>query len=110
MPYIAQRKETSLPRFSKNFRDNGVWAVTELSPNEEKEVRQLHRDFLIGLLLECYDDAGRLTDKEHERAAVALALFDKRADSVYTVIANRLTQKVRAIRGEVAEEASYRIA
>jgi len=108
MPYI-ERKESSLPRFSKNFRDNGVWAVTELSPNEEKEVRQIHRDFLIGLLVECYDDAGRLTKEESERTSVALALFGKRADSIYTVIENRLTQKVRAIRGEVAEEGSYRI-
>ena len=85
--------------FSKNYRkDNGDWNTVALTLEEEQEVREAHRQDLIDIFRECHEDAQELTNTTVEINLIATALFEKRGDKVFTVLDNKLTEKVNKIR------------
>jgi hypothetical protein len=94
----VQSKSVEIPSFSKNYRDNGVWGTMVLTKEDEKEVREKHRQHILKIMRECYEDAIQITTNGDDIDAIALALFNKRADKVFTLLENRLTEKVNGMR------------
>ena len=83
----------SFPRFSQNYRDhNGTWKTVKLTVEELSKLRAAHRQHCIQILEECEDDYP--TDRE-----LVLAVYDKRADKIFTWIQQALDEKVRQTRG-----------
>ena len=86
-----------LPSFKKKYRAHGIWGTISLTKEEEDEIRQAHRKALLELLEECFYDA-----YEHkftgDMTAIGLALFDKRSDHIWTMLQNKLSEKVENAR------------
>ena len=89
---LEQTKENiinSLPCYSQNYRDhNGTWKTVKLTVEELTKLRGAHRQHCIQILEECEDDYP--DDRE-----LVLAVFDKRADKIFTWIQQELDEKVR---------------
>jgi hypothetical protein len=89
---VEQAKEkisNSLPCYSQNYRDlNGTWRTVKLTAEELMKLRGAHRQHCIQILEECEEDFPN--DRE-----LVLAVFDKRADKIFTWIQQELDEKVR---------------
>ena len=89
-------------RFSQNYRNgNGKFGTVFLSEEELGKVRQAHRKHCLDVLTECEDDFG-------DDSAKVLAMFEKRADKVFSWIQQALEEKVRKSRGGVSHGSGYR--
>lgn len=75
-------------KFGKNFKCNGAWKRIELSLEDEYELHQELRKTNIGIMTECLHDAkvilGEDGQSQEARIALAVALFNKRAQQSYT--------------------------
>ena len=86
---VEGRILNSLPCYSQNCRDhNGTWKTVKLTVEELTKLRGAHRQHCIQILEECEDDYP--DDRE-----LALAVFDKRTDKIFTWIQQELDEKVR---------------
>jgi len=80
-------------KFSQNYRNgDGSFKTTILSDEELAEIRDAHRRHCEQVMEECSEDYS--DDRE-----LQLAMFDKRADKVFTWIQQALDEKVRRQRG-----------
>ena len=87
------KKTGSVPSFSQNYRDhNGTWKTVKLTVEELARLRGVHRQHCVQILEECSEDFP--DDRE-----LLLAVFDKRADKIFTWIQQSLDEKVRETRG-----------
>jgi hypothetical protein len=86
------------PQLIRNYRkDSGEWGTVSLDDKEEEGLRQEHRERLKEIMMECLVDskiAGFNGNIE-----VALALFEKRADHIFSVMNYKMTEKVFKARG-----------
>ncbi len=79
--------------FRKTF-NNGIGRQTvQLSEEEEDKIRTLHDIETIRIFRACMEDAQYLTDNPERRLRVALALFYKRCDKLFTWIQRALDEK-----------------
>lgn len=108
MDLVEKEKELSSDgdsfqmKFSQNYRNgNGKFGTVFLSEEELGKVRQAHRRHCLDVLAEC---------EAHFRndPAKVLALFEKRADKVFSWIQQALEEKVRMSRGGVGYGSGYR--
>jgi phosphoheptose isomerase len=80
-------------RFSQNYRNgDGSFKTVALTDEELAEVRQAHSNHCDQIYQECVDAYPDDQD-------VQLAMFDKRADKVFSWIQQALDEKVRKTRG-----------
>lgn len=89
-------------RFSQNYRNgDGKFGTVFLSEEELGKVRQAHRRHCLDVLAECEadfrDDPGKV-----------LAVFEKRADKVFSWIQQALEEMVRKSRGGVCHGSGCR--
>ena len=81
--------------FSKNFNNGQAWQTVKLSQEEEAKVRTLHDVESLRILRTCMEDAQLLSDSADRCLQIALALFDKRCDKVFTWIQRALDVKAQ---------------
>jgi hypothetical protein len=80
-------------KFSQNYKDsNGNFKTASLTDEELAEIRDAHRKHCEQVMDDCYEDYS--DDRE-----LQLAMFDKRADKIFTWIQQALDEKVRQKRG-----------
>lgn len=80
-------------KFSQNYKDaDGSFKTATLTNEELGEIRDAHRKHCEQVMDECSEDYP--DDRE-----LQLAMFDKRADKVFTWIQQALDEKVRQKRG-----------
>ena len=88
-----KRIKMETPQLIRNYRkDSGEWGTVSLHDEEEECLRQEHRERLKVIMMECLIDskiAGFNGNIE-----VALALFEKRADHIFSVMNHKMTEKV----------------
>jgi len=79
-------------RFSQNYRNgDGKFGNVRLSSEELLKVREAHSQHCIKVMQECEEDYP--ADRE-----LQLAMFDKKADKIFTWIQQALDKKVRMAR------------
>jgi hypothetical protein len=88
----------SKPLFCKAVNNGKGWQTVKLSEEEEAKIRTLHDVESIRILRTCMEDAQYLSDNPERCLQIALALFDKRCDKIFTSIQEALAQKVRQAR------------
>jgi ABC-type branched-subunit amino acid transport system ATPase component len=81
--------------FCKTFKNGNGLQVVKLNEKEEAKVRALHDVESIRIFRSCMEDAQSLTDSPERRLKIALALFDKRCDKVFTWMQRALDEKAR---------------
>ena len=86
----------SKPLFCKAVNNGKGWETVTLSEEEEAKIRTLHDVESIRILRTCMEDAQYLSDNPERCLRLALALFDKRCDKVYTWIQKALDVKAQA--------------
>ncbi|MCF8121959.1 MAG: hypothetical protein K9K34_06060 [Desulfarculaceae bacterium] len=108
MDLVEKRKEAMSNResfqmkFSQNYRNgNGKFGTVFLSEEELGKVRQAHGKHCLDVLAECEADFGGDPGK-------VLAVFEKRADKVFSWIQQALEEKVRMSRGGEGYGSGYR--
>lgn len=75
--------------FSQNYKNgNGSFSTVTLTEEELAEIREAHKQHCVEVLSECEEDYP--DDRE-----LQLAMFDKRADKVFTWLQQALDEKVR---------------
>jgi len=80
-------------RFSQNYRNgDGDFKTVYLTDEEEEAVRMAHKEHCIDVMKDLQDDYPE--DRE-----LQLAMFEKRADKIFTWIQQGLDEKVRKTRG-----------
>ncbi|MBW2149843.1 MAG: DEAD/DEAH box helicase family protein [Deltaproteobacteria bacterium] len=90
----ASRVISETPQLIKNYRrDDGIWATVVLTDDEEHQLRQSHREQLVEIIKECIEDSKRIAEP-NGCIEIFLALFEKRADHIFTVMNNKMTEKV----------------
>lgn len=82
--------------FSKNINNGEGWQTVSLSEEEEAKITALHDVETIRILRACTEDAQFLTANREQTFQIALALFDKRCDKIYTWIERALDNKAQA--------------
>lgn len=80
-------------RFSQNYRNgNGAFGTVSLTDEELAEIRTAHKDHCQQVMEDCEEDYP-------DNRELQLAMFDKRADKIFTWIQQALDEKVRKTRG-----------
>lgn len=82
--------------FCKTVNKGNGWQTVTLSEEEEDNIRALHDVESIRIFRVCMEDAQYLTDNPERRLRVALALFDKRCDKIFTWMQRALDEKAQA--------------
>jgi hypothetical protein len=80
--------------FCKTINNGNGWQTVKLSEEEEAKIRALHDVESIRIFRACMEDAQYLSDNPERCLRIALALFDKRCDKVYTWIQKMLDEKI----------------
>ena len=68
--------------FCKTFHDGETLKTVTLSEEEEAKIRALHDVETLRTLRACMQDAEYLTDNKEASLKIALALFDKRCETI----------------------------
>lgn len=82
--------------FCKAFNNGKGWQTIRLSEEEEAKIRALHDVETIRILRTCMEDAQFLSENPERRLQIALALFDKRCDKIFTWMQKALDYKAEA--------------
>lgn len=82
--------------FRKVIGDGDTLHFVGLSDEEEAKIIALHDVETIRILRACTEDAQFLTANREQTFQIALALFDKRCDKIYTWIERALDNKAQA--------------
>jgi hypothetical protein len=93
---VVQMKNA--PTISQNFRNNGGWATLTLTEQEIGRLEELHRGYTERVMQECLEDA-RMRFGLADCTAVAAAMFEARAEKVFTWVMRALQDKTRMVRG-----------
>ena len=80
----------------KTVNNGKGWQTVNLSEEEEDKIRTLHDVESIRIFRACIEDAQNLSDSPERCLRIALALFDKRCDKVYTWMQRALGEKAQA--------------
>jgi len=77
------------------------WKVMTLTPEEVKEVEGAHRALSISIMKECLKDAWNINSESCELwSQVTQALFESRMPKLYTMMVNRLNDKIMAYKSK----------
>ena len=79
MPYIEKF----------NFDGKYDWRVMELTEEEVEQVTKEHRELSNKIMKECIEDS------KEDSGKVATALFEARCPKLYTLIQNKLQEKIK---------------
>ena len=88
--------EMSEALFCKTVNNGNGWQTVRLTEEEEAKIRALHDLETIRIFRACIEDAQYLTDNPERRLRIALALFYKRCDKVFTWIQKAPDEKAQA--------------
>jgi len=88
---------TFAKRFPKDRKGSpfASWEEVELSPEEERDVEELHRQESVRIMRECIADSQKISaDLKTDVTAIAVALFNLRASHVVYRKEDRAKQKM----------------
>jgi len=72
------------------------WRVMELTDEEVEEVTEQHKELSKKVMEECLKEAEALATGQRVNATeIAVALFEARCPKLYTLIQNRLQEKIK---------------
>jgi len=66
------------------------WRIMELTEEEVKQVTEEHRELCIKIMNECMKDSNKTIE-------CATALFEARCPKLYTMIQNKLMEKIKKV-------------
>jgi len=89
-------KMTNKLLFCKTFNNGIGWKTVNLSEEEEDKIRTLHDIETIRIFRACLEDAQHLSDSPERCFRIAIALFHKRCDKIFTWIQRALDAKAQA--------------
>ena len=85
------------PTISKNYNYKGMWKVLCLSDREIEQIMTAHRQHTINVMKESLEDAKSMI-KSSDNDMVACALFEARAEKLFTWIQRAFDDKTRNAR------------
>jgi len=85
------------PKITQNYRYNNDWRSLSLTENDMKTLTALHREHTLEVMKACAEDAMDLPPCI-DYSAAACALFEARAEKLFTWIQRALKEKTQAAR------------
>jgi len=86
------------PIISQNFKYGESWKTLSLTENEIEVLRESHRDHTLAVMKQSIKDVAKELTEIKDITPIACALFEARAEKLFTWVQRALQDKTRSAR------------